>query len=63
MPCANGVTLLSACNCGRRQFDRVDPFSVSEANFRFYADCEVDCCQELERVPFPVFQQQQESFG
>ena len=56
MPHESGVTFVSACNCGRRQGNRDDPFSIMEANFKFFAQMEEDCCQDLDHIKVPVFQ-------
>ena len=45
---------MSACNCGRVQGNREDPFTLEDANLKFYAEMEGECCQTLERLPFPV---------
>ena len=45
---------VSACNCGRVQGNREDPFTLEDANLKFYAEMEGECCQTLERLPFPV---------
>ncbi|KAL6098317.1 smg8 [Pungitius sinensis] len=46
----------SACNCGRKQAPREDPFDVQAANYDFYQLLEEKCCGKLERIDFPVFQ-------
>ncbi|XP_074595589.1 nonsense-mediated mRNA decay factor SMG8 [Brevipalpus obovatus] len=53
----SGVKILSACNCGRRQASRDDPFSVKAANHDFYAMMSTKCnCGRMDRKDFPVFQ-------
>ncbi len=54
MPHNSGVTFVVACNCGRKLFTREDPFTVADANYRFYAEAEQDCCGELDRLTFPL---------
>ncbi len=56
---SSGLTALAACNCGRRQADREDPFSLAEANFKFYSEMEEECCGELEKIQIPVFTPQE----
>ncbi|XP_039282793.1 protein SMG8 [Nilaparvata lugens] len=55
---SSGVRYVSACDCGRRQGPRDDPFTVRAANCDFYTqlgdDCQ--CGSALERIHFPVFQ-------
>ncbi|XP_029303297.1 protein SMG8 [Cottoperca gobio] len=46
----------SACNCGRKQAPREDPFDIQGANSDFYQILEEKCCGKLERIDFPVFQ-------
>ncbi|XP_014880186.1 protein SMG8 [Poecilia latipinna] len=46
----------SACNCGRKQAPRDDPFDIQAANHDFYQNLEEKCCGKLERIDFPVFQ-------
>ncbi len=55
MPHNSGFTFPVACNCGRKLFTREDPFTLADANFRFYEDAEDDCCRELDHFVFPVF--------
>ncbi len=54
MPHRSTVSIVSACNCGKRQGNRDDPFTVVEANYAYYAELEADCCRDLERVAVPV---------
>jgi len=58
MPCSSGVTFPSACNCGRRVFTREDPFTLEDANFAFYAECEEECCRDLDSIEVPHFKRQ-----
>ncbi|CAG2174798.1 unnamed protein product, partial [Oppiella nova] len=53
----SGAKLICACDCGRRQANREDPFTVKAANHDFYALMRNKCsCGHLERVLFPVFE-------
>ncbi|XP_015679965.1 protein SMG8 [Protobothrops mucrosquamatus] len=45
-----------ACNCGRKQAPRDDPFDIKAANYDFYQLLEEKCCGKLEHINFPVFQ-------
>lgn len=56
MPHSSGVRYVSACNCGRKQGPREDPFVLRTANCDFYAALSTDCCELLEHRSFPVFQ-------
>lgn len=56
MPHRSSVTYISACNCGKKQSARDDPFNLLDANFTFYSEMEDECCRELERTLVP-FQQ------
>ena len=55
MQCCSGVQYIAACNCGRRQANREDPFKLIDANYNFYQQLEEECCKDLERLDFPVF--------
>ena len=50
---SSGVQYIAACNCGRKQANREDPFRLLEANFTFYQGLELECCKDLEHVTFP----------
>ncbi|CAG2114914.1 unnamed protein product, partial [Medioppia subpectinata] len=53
----SGAKLICACDCGRRQANREDPFTVKAANHDFYAMLKKKCsCGHLERILFPVFE-------
>lgn len=53
---SSGVVYVSACNCGRKQGPREDPFNMRAANHDFYVLLAKDCgCCDLESVSFPVF--------
>ncbi|XP_415875.7 protein SMG8 isoform X1 [Gallus gallus] len=45
-----------ACNCGRKQAPRDDPFDIKAANYDFYQLLEEKCCGKLEHINFPIFQ-------
>lgn len=49
------VTSVSACNCGRTQGSREDPFDLKSANYGFYQDLEKKCCSYLVHVKIPSF--------
>ncbi|XP_069701408.1 nonsense-mediated mRNA decay factor SMG8 isoform X3 [Periplaneta americana] len=54
---SSGVRYVSACNCGRKQGPREDPFTMRAANYDFYQLLGDDCgCNHLESNRFPVFQ-------
>lgn len=53
MPHSSGVQYIAACNCGRKQANREDPFRLLEANYTFYQGLELECCKDLEHVNFP----------
>merc|ERR1719422_2626785 len=52
---SSGVQYIAACNCGRRQANREDPFKLVDANYNFYQQLEEECCKDLEHVEFPVY--------
>lgn len=47
------VQLVSACNCGRRQATRRDPFDYKEANYAFYELMAEMCCFRFSRIALP----------
>ncbi|XP_057315478.1 nonsense-mediated mRNA decay factor SMG8-like [Hydractinia symbiolongicarpus] len=49
------VTSIAACNCGRTQGTREDPFDLKSANYEFYQDLEKKCCSYLTHLKFPMF--------
>lgn len=55
---SSGETIISACNCGRSQGRRPDPYTIRQANFDFYQIMTSSCtaCGKLERISFPVFE-------
>ena len=56
MPHKSSVTFLAACNCGRKQSGRDDPFTLKQANYDFYAEMDEECCRDLEKVTVPIYQ-------
>ena len=52
---SSGVQYIAACNCGRTQANREDPFKLVDANYNFYQQLEEECCKDLEHVEFPVY--------
>lgn len=49
--------VVAACDCGRKQGSREDPYTAKQANYTFYLQLSKDCvCSTLERITFPVFQ-------
>ena len=52
---SSGVQYIAACNCGRTQANREDPFKLVDANYNFYQALEEECCKDLEHVEFPVY--------
>lgn len=53
----SGIKLVSSCDCGRRQSNRDDPFTIKAANYDFYLTMRTKCsCGHLERIEFPFFQ-------
>lgn len=49
--------IISACNCGRRQSNREDPFTVKSANHDFYLKMKFKChtCRHIGQIKFPVY--------
>uniref|UniRef100_A0A1B6DBY3 Nonsense-mediated mRNA decay factor SMG8 n=3 Tax=Clastoptera arizonana TaxID=38151 RepID=A0A1B6DBY3_9HEMI len=59
----SGVRYISACNCGRKQGSREDPFTVRNANYDFYQLLGSECgCEMLDRIVFPVFEPSTKDF-
>ncbi|XP_003701120.1 nonsense-mediated mRNA decay factor SMG8 isoform X2 [Megachile rotundata] len=53
----SGVRYICACNCGRCQGSREDPFSLRQANYDYFQILAKQCgCAQLESIQFPVFQ-------
>ncbi|XP_015514721.1 protein SMG8 isoform X1 [Neodiprion lecontei] len=54
---SSGVRYVCACNCGRCQGPREDPFSLRQANYDYFQLLAKQCgCSQLESIQFPVFQ-------
>lgn len=54
---SSNVKYISACNCGHRQGNRDDPFTIKQGNFDFYYNLGMKCsCNELTSFEFPVFE-------
>ncbi|XP_033223576.1 protein SMG8 [Belonocnema kinseyi] len=59
----SGVRYVCACNCGRCQGPREDPFSLRQANYDFFQMLAKQCgCSQLENIPFPIFQPSTHNF-
>lgn len=53
----SSLKYISACNCGRRQGNRDDPFTIKQANNDFYYNLSMKCdCNELTSFEFPIFE-------
>lgn len=53
----SGVRYVCACNCGRVQGSREDPFNLRQANHDYFQMLAKQCgCAQLESIQFPVFQ-------
>ncbi|XP_076035791.1 nonsense-mediated mRNA decay factor SMG8 isoform X2 [Oratosquilla oratoria] len=52
---SSGVVYTSVCNCGRRQGQREDPFSLKAANLTFYQQLSESCCSRLDSFQFATF--------
>lgn len=53
----SNVKYISACNCGHRQGNRDDPFTIKQANNDFYYNLGMKCnCNELTSFEFPIFE-------
>lgn len=53
-PHSSRITSLCACNCGRMQDHREDPFDLKAANVDFYQILEKKCCTSLVHLLFPL---------
>lgn len=54
---SSSVRYVSTCNCGRRQAQRPDPYTLKSANFEFYNLLAEECgCDEFDVIRFPIFQ-------
>ncbi|KAL3861502.1 hypothetical protein ACJMK2_007534 [Sinanodonta woodiana] len=56
MPHTSQLKMKAACNCGRKQADKDDPFDHKAANFDFYDALDKICCKTLQHISFPVFE-------
>lgn len=57
MPHNSMVKIISACDCGRRQSNREDPFTIKAANYDFYLKMRYKChtCRNIARYKFHVY--------
>ncbi|XP_014483123.1 PREDICTED: protein SMG8 isoform X2 [Dinoponera quadriceps] len=59
----SGVRYVCACNCGRYQSSREDPFGLRQANYDYFQLLAKQCgCAQLESIQFPVFQPSTHNF-
>ncbi|XP_012270941.1 protein SMG8 [Orussus abietinus] len=59
----SGVRYVCACNCGRCQGPRDDPFSLKQANYDYFQMLAKQCgCAQLESIQFPIFQPSTHNF-
>lgn len=51
------IKIISACDCGRRQGNRDDPFTTKAANYAFYQKMKYKChtCVKIPRIVFPFY--------
>lgn len=55
--CSDFLLFSAACDCGRKQGPRDDPYSLKQANCTFYQQLSKECvCNNLEHINFPVFE-------
>ncbi|XP_058819673.1 nonsense-mediated mRNA decay factor SMG8 [Topomyia yanbarensis] len=61
---SSGMVFVSACNCGRTQGHREDPYTIRQANYEFYQIIAKSCsnCNILERIKFPIFEPSSSDF-
>lgn len=54
---SSGIVYVSACNCGKTQGRREDPYTTQKANYEFYQLMVKSCvsCDKAEVVDFPIF--------
>ncbi|KAK5646979.1 hypothetical protein RI129_005443 [Pyrocoelia pectoralis] len=53
----SGVRYIAACDCGRKQGPREDPYSAKQANYTFYHQLDKECtCHGNQRHFFSIFQ-------
>ncbi|XP_073826726.1 nonsense-mediated mRNA decay factor SMG8 [Musca autumnalis] len=55
---SSGLIFISACNCGKLQGRREDPYSTRHANYEFYEYMASNCnlCAKVKRINFAVFE-------
>lgn len=55
---SSGCVYVSACNCGKIQGNRADPYTVRQANYDFYHTLALSCpnCLKVDKIRFPVFE-------
>lgn len=59
----SGVRYVCACNCGRCQGPREDPFNLRHANYDWFQLMAKQCgCSQLESIEFPIFQPSTHNF-
>lgn len=59
----SGVRYICACNCGRCQGPREDPFGLRQANYDYFQMLAKQCgCAQLESIQFPIFQPSTHNF-
>lgn len=56
-PHSSGLLYVSACNCGKTNGRREDPYTVRKANYEFYQLMTASCatCEKSTLIEFPVF--------
>lgn len=56
-PHSSGIIYVSACNCGKTQGRREDPYTMRKANYEFYQLMFQSCssCEKSDLVEFPTF--------
>lgn len=53
----SGVRYICACNCGRYQGPRDDPYNLRHANYDWFQMLAKQCgCGQFDKIEFPVFQ-------
>ncbi|KAL9926829.1 nonsense-mediated mRNA decay factor SMG8 isoform 1-T1 [Glossina fuscipes fuscipes] len=55
---SSGVVYISACNCGKTQGRREDPYSIRHANYEFYEYMANNCtlCAKVKHIRFAIFE-------
>lgn len=60
---SSGVRYVCACNCGRFQGPREDPYNLKHANYEWFQLLAIKCgCAKLESIEFPIFQPSTHNF-